>query len=196
VNATAVSTTQINLSWTITTTTQTGFVIERRTANTAFVGAGTVGASATQFQDTGRTPNTTYFYRVRAVNECEESPWSVEVSATTPTGPPPTPGKITVAPAKLNFATVSVGKTRVKSFTIKNTSTTGALVVTVGTPPARYTVTAGGGTATIPPRGSRKVSVTFTPTASGTAAGSLLVTSNDPARPSVTVALTGKGKAR
>jgi hypothetical protein len=67
--ATALSPSQISLSWTDNSPNETGFLIERSTGNTAnFVPVATVGADITTYTDTGLAPNTRYYYRVYATN--------------------------------------------------------------------------------------------------------------------------------
>jgi hypothetical protein len=84
-SATAVSQTQIDLSWTDNADNETGFKIERsKRVNTAFTEIATVGADITSFSDTGLKKNTTYFYRVRATNADGDSAYSNEASAKTP----------------------------------------------------------------------------------------------------------------
>ncbi len=83
--ATAVSRTQINLSWADNSGNETGFKIERcKNANcTNYVEISQVGANVTTFADTGLTKNTTYRYRVRAFNAGGNSGYSNAVSAKT-----------------------------------------------------------------------------------------------------------------
>jgi len=83
--ATAVSRTQINLSWVDNSGNETGFKIERcKTAScTNYVEISQAGANATTFADTGLTKNTTYRYRVRAFNAGGNSAYSNAASART-----------------------------------------------------------------------------------------------------------------
>jgi predicted phage tail protein len=84
--ARAVSTTQINLSWTDNSSNETGFSIERCTGNscTNFAQIATVGANVTSFPNTGLTKNTWYRYRVRAFNASGNSAFSNIASDKTP----------------------------------------------------------------------------------------------------------------
>ena len=81
--ANTASLSQINLSWTDNSTDEMGFRIERRTVDSAFMEITTVGADTTSYSDTGLLPYTTYYYRVRAYNLSENSPYSNQASATT-----------------------------------------------------------------------------------------------------------------
>ncbi len=87
--ATPVSGTQINLVWTASTDNQTvtGYRIERcqGASCTNFTQIGTSNTAA--FNDTGRTPTTTYRYRIRAVDSATLlSGYSAIVNATTSSG--------------------------------------------------------------------------------------------------------------
>jgi fibronectin type 3 domain-containing protein len=105
--ATAISTTQINLTWTDTATTEDGFRVERCTGTAATCDANPesyaqiaeLAADTTSYPDTGRTAGTTYTYRVRAFNTAGgNSPYSNSASATTP-APPSAPTSLTATSA-------------------------------------------------------------------------------------------------
>ena len=85
--ATAVSSTQINLAWTDNSTDEDGFKIYRSTNGTTFSLTATVGPNVTTYSNTGRSPATTYYYKVLAYNVNGSSPYSNTASATTPTLP-------------------------------------------------------------------------------------------------------------
>jgi phosphodiesterase/alkaline phosphatase D-like protein len=92
--ATALSTSEIDVSWTNNATNQTGFLIQRSTDGTTFTQLATVAANVTSFNDTGLTANTPYFYRVQATNANGGSPFSNVASATTSTGIPAAPSNL------------------------------------------------------------------------------------------------------
>ena len=83
--ATAVSKSQINLTWTDNATNETGFHIERCKGSTCtnFAQIATVGANVTSYSNTGLTANTTYRYRVCAYNASGKSGYSNIATATT-----------------------------------------------------------------------------------------------------------------
>ncbi|HEX8200392.1 MAG TPA: fibronectin type III domain-containing protein, partial [Isosphaeraceae bacterium] len=80
--ATAVSPSQINLSWG-DVAGETGYRVERSTDGSTWTLAGTTGANVTTFQDTGRTASTTYQYRIQATNGGGSSSYSNVASART-----------------------------------------------------------------------------------------------------------------
>jgi hypothetical protein len=92
--ATAVSSSQIDLSWADNSSDEDSFRIYRSTDNINFFWYLTAGANATTFSDTGKTAATTYYYRVKAHNPGGESPPSNTANATT-FGPPSAASNLT-----------------------------------------------------------------------------------------------------
>jgi hypothetical protein len=99
--ATAVSSTQIGLTWVDNDTAEQGFKIERSAGvgSTGFSQIATVGANVTSFSNTGLTASTSYSYRVRAYNTDGDSGYSNTAAAATPAaaGTPDAPSKLTAA---------------------------------------------------------------------------------------------------
>ncbi|HEY4596818.1 MAG TPA: fibronectin type III domain-containing protein, partial [Thermoanaerobaculia bacterium] len=83
--ATAVSSTEIDLRWQDNSTNETGFSIEALISG-SFQQIGTVSANATQANIVNLTPQTSYTFRVRALNGATSSNPSNQVTATTPAG--------------------------------------------------------------------------------------------------------------
>jgi len=83
--ATAVSKSQINLTWTDNATNETGFYIERCKGSTCtnFTRIATVGANVTTYANIGLSKGTTYRYRVQAYNASGVSAYSNVAAATT-----------------------------------------------------------------------------------------------------------------
>ena len=86
--AMAAGSARIDLSWTNTSTTQTGVKIERSTDGATFTQIALAGATAASYSDIGLSASTTYFYRVRATNASGDSADSNTASATTEAAPP------------------------------------------------------------------------------------------------------------
>jgi fibronectin type 3 domain-containing protein len=82
-NANAVSSSQINLSWTDTAANQTGVEVDRSIDGTNFTPLINVGATATGYSDSGLAAGTKYYYRVEATGASGNSPGSNVASATT-----------------------------------------------------------------------------------------------------------------
>ena len=105
-DATAVSSSQIDLVWTDNSANETEFVLERDTsASFNAPQAVTLPANTTGYQSTGLTPSTTYHYRVRARNATEQSQFSAPDSATTQAAPNPV-----AAPSDLSASAVSASQ--------------------------------------------------------------------------------------
>jgi hypothetical protein len=86
--AAAGSSTQINLTWTDNASGETSEVVER-SADSSFstVTAVTVPAGSQSYADTGLSPSTTYWYRVKAVSGATSSAYSNAAQATTQAPP-------------------------------------------------------------------------------------------------------------
>jgi fibronectin type 3 domain-containing protein len=81
-NASAVSRTQINLSWTDNSSVEDGYKIWRSpNGATGWRQVGTVGVNGTAFSDTTVVSGSTYYYRVNAYNENGDSAYSNIVRA-------------------------------------------------------------------------------------------------------------------
>lgn len=83
--AAATSASNIDLAWSDNSSDETGFVIERcgDSLCASSSQAGTTGANVAQFADGGLAASTTYWYRVKAVNDAGSSGYSNIASATT-----------------------------------------------------------------------------------------------------------------
>ncbi len=107
--STAVSSTQIDLTWTDASTNESGFRVERCNGAgcTNFVEVAQVSANLQRYSDTTLVGSTTYSYRVRAVNTGGSSPYSNVSEATTPPAPPLAPNSLTataVSSTQVNLA--------------------------------------------------------------------------------------------
>ncbi|HYG65049.1 MAG TPA: fibronectin type III domain-containing protein, partial [Thermoanaerobaculia bacterium] len=81
--AQALSGTEVQLTWTDSSSNEDGFRVERSTAGGAFLEIQTVAANATGSRVTGLTAGTAYTFRVRAANAAGLSAYSNSASATT-----------------------------------------------------------------------------------------------------------------
>ncbi len=86
--STTVSSTQVNLTWTDTASganDEQAFTVERSAdgGQTWRVLSATVLHNATSYSDTSAHAQTTYQYRVKATNECDDSDYTTPISATT-----------------------------------------------------------------------------------------------------------------
>jgi predicted phage tail protein len=66
----------VMVSWIDNATNETGFVIERSTDGINFTALQTAPANSTSFKDSTVAAKTTYYYRVKAINNFGSSQWS------------------------------------------------------------------------------------------------------------------------
>ena len=104
-----------------------------------------------------------------------------------------TGGKL-VAPKKVSFGTLKLGKTKSVKVVLQNSAKTGNLEVNVSISGAPFRIVSGGGASTILPKRKLTVVVIYEPAAVGASTGTLTVVSSDLAKSSVPIALSGKAK--
>jgi FtsP/CotA-like multicopper oxidase with cupredoxin domain len=199
------------LSWADNSASETGFTLERASdagfttnltdvpvppnAGTTDVnGQGLTWGETVNYNDAG-APTPPYFYRVQSFKPLAAywssgtltSAWSNAVS---------TGGPIAgVSPAALAFGILPVATlSPALTVTLTNTGTAALTFTTAfaGTNPLDFAQSnACGGT--VAAASSCVISVTFTPSLSGPESASLVISTNDPANPTLTVVLTGAG---
>lgn len=74
----------LTVNWSDNATNETNYVLERSTDGTNFTVIATLGANVTSYNETALTPNTLYYYQVKAANASESSVYSAVASLTTP----------------------------------------------------------------------------------------------------------------
>jgi hypothetical protein len=77
------------LTWNDNSSDELGFSIERGLTSSTMSVIATTSADMTSYNDTPVSPNTTYYYRVRAFNAAGNSGYSNVAIVTTPPGQPP-----------------------------------------------------------------------------------------------------------
>ncbi|MDD5222961.1 MAG: fibronectin type III domain-containing protein [bacterium] len=80
---TAVSSSQVELSWTDNSDNEEGFKIERMVSGGSYALVTALAANTTSYSDTGLTSATLYSYRIKASNSAGDSDYSNEATATT-----------------------------------------------------------------------------------------------------------------
>ncbi|MCC2667927.1 MAG: putative secreted protein, partial [Armatimonadetes bacterium] len=189
-SAVVFSATRVRLTWTDNSGGQAQFRILRRSAGAAQATAvGTAGAGSTTYTDGGLSAATEYTYSVTAFTSGGESVASNEVIVSIPTG-----GVLSLS-SRVNFGSRKVATRYVKSITLKNKGR-GLLsgFVDPGSVTGAFRVLEGGGSFSLARNQKKILRVEFAPTAKATFNSSLRVTSSDPRRDTVDVAVYGKGK--
>ena len=182
-NATAVSSSEISLTWQDKSDNEEGFEIERCTGSGCggFLPLAQVGANDTSYSDLGLGPETICSYRVRAVNSGGNSKYSNIAEATTePDSSPPPPPTPTIS----SFTPTSGPETT--EVTITGTGFTGATQVTFKGMSATFTEGSDTSISTAVPNGATTGPIEVT-TPGGTATSAdftVEVPSSPPAAPS------------
>jgi chitodextrinase len=161
--ATAISSTQINLSWTASTDDVgvTGYRVESCSGTSCSSFAQIATPTGASFNNTGLTASTSYSYRVRAADAAGNlSSYSATASATTQA---PGPVSVTVSPMR---AAIAIGQTQTYVATVSNDPQSLGVTWQVDTVP--------GGSATT--LGTVDVNGKYTPPISGTIGGAHTIT--------------------
>ncbi len=99
----------LTVNWSDNANNETNYIVERSTDGTNFTVIATLGANVTSYNDSVLTPNTLYYYRVKAINTTESSVY-VSVSITTPPIPSAPTKATTPTPATgYNFVELATG---------------------------------------------------------------------------------------
>src|ERR1700757_2885959 len=107
--ATAVSSSQINLTWVDNSSSETQYLIERKTGSTGtFAQIAQVGANVQSYSDTnGLSQNTKYYYQIRATNGTIYSGYSNSPFATTLLAGPAAPSNLAITSLQTNRVSLS-----------------------------------------------------------------------------------------
>lgn len=81
--ATTASSSQIDLAWNDSETTESNYEVSRSIDNVTWSTIATLSADATSYSAIGLDPSTTYYFRVRATTATNRSPYSNTASNTT-----------------------------------------------------------------------------------------------------------------
>jgi C1A family cysteine protease len=120
--ASAVSSSQINLTWADNADNETGVKIERSPDGATWTQIAAAAANATSYSDTGLTASTSYTYRVRAHNDGGDSDYSNTAIAMTQAAP-------TTPAAPTNLTATAISRTGINlTWTDNATNETGYYV--------------------------------------------------------------------
>lgn len=139
--ATPVSSTQINLTWSDNSSNETSFEIERKagaggTYAVIATRPGDASTGADNYSNTGLSPNTAYFYRVRAVLNTVTpilySNYSNEISATTFPAIPAAPSNLAasaISNSQIRLSWNATGVTGEEGFKIYRSTSAGVAII-------------------------------------------------------------------
>lgn len=105
--ATAISPTQINLSWVDNANDETGFELERSVDGVKFIKIADVGVNVKTFQNTALLATTKFWYRILAKNTAGKSAYSNIGNATTLLAPPKAPVNLTATAISISQINLS-----------------------------------------------------------------------------------------
>lgn len=114
----------LTVNWNDNASNETNYVVERSTDGINYTEIATLGANVTSYNQTALTPNTLYYYRVKAVNGSESSVYSEVASLTTPPVPSvPTKATTPNPSSGFTFVQLNGGNLTVKWLGSANTTT-------------------------------------------------------------------------
>ncbi len=182
----SVTTTTVALSWTAAADGVSGVSCYGVYASG---GALVATTTATSYIATGLAPGATYGFYVRSTDGAGNmSAPSNSVTGTTQSQ------AASVTPTSYDFGAVPIGGSTSTTVTVSNTGgspltisglTPAGAGISVASPPTLPVV--------VPAGASTNLSLAFAPSLSGAVSGSLVIATDDPAHPTLTVALTGTG---
>ncbi|WP_344826830.1 LamG-like jellyroll fold domain-containing protein [Chryseobacterium ginsenosidimutans] len=127
VTAGATPSSSLTVNWSDNATNETNYVLERSPNGTAFSVIATLPANTTSYNEVGLTPNTQYYYRVKAMNATESSVYTSNTSITTPpipaaptqaANPTPANGNVNVELSSGNLLLKWTGSTNTTSYSV------------------------------------------------------------------------------
>jgi fibronectin type 3 domain-containing protein len=189
--ATAVSTSQINLTWTASTDNVgvTGYLVERCKGAGCASFAQLATTTSTTLNDTSLTANTSYSYRVRATDAAGNV--SSYSNVTTANTQQPT-GTLFITPTSTNFGNVTLGSNSTQSVVLKNTGTSNITISQANVAGREFSIGGVSLPLTLTASQSTAFNVAFTPSGAGTVTGSVSLVSNATNSPSADT-LSGTG---
>lgn len=114
----------LTVNWNDNATNETNYVLERSNDGTNFTVIATLPANTVSYNESGLTPNTQYYYRVKAINATESSVYTSNTSVTTPPVPSAPTKPTTPTPTNgNNYVELSNGNILLKWNGSSNTTT-------------------------------------------------------------------------
>jgi len=190
--ATAISQSQINLSWTASTDNVgvTGYLIERCTGASCTNFTQVATPTSTSYSDGTLSASTAYSYRVRATDAAANlSTYSNVASTTTPAA---ATASLAANPSSVSFGNVAFGNSKTTPIVLTNTGNSSATISQANVSGNAFSISGLSVPYTLAAGQNTSLNATFTPGTYGAATGSVSIVSNAVNSPLI-VSLSGTG---
>jgi fibronectin type 3 domain-containing protein len=190
--ATAISQSQINLSWTASTDNVgvTGYLVERCTGAGCANFTQVATPTSTSYSDGTLSASTAYSYRVRAADAAGNLSTYSNVAATTT--PAAALGSLSANPSSVSFGNVAFGNSKTAPIVLSNTGNASATISQANVSGNAFSISGLSMPYTLAAGQNTSLNATFTPGTFGAATGSISIVSNAVNSP-LSVALSGIG---
>ena len=176
--ATAISQSQINLSWTASTDNVgvTGYLVERCTGASCTNFTQIATPTSTSYSDGALSAGTSYCYRVRATDAAGNlSSYSNVASQTTPAA---ATSSLSSSPSSVSFGSVAFGSSRSASVVLTNTGSASVTITQANVSGSAFSMSGLALPYTLAAGQNTAFTVTFTPGTYGSATGNISVVNN------------------
>jgi YVTN family beta-propeller protein len=139
---TSTSTSTINLSWTESSTNVNGYELYRSTDSVNFTQIATLSNTTNTYTDKNLTPNTKYYYKMKAYNKDGDSKYSNAVSAITKEVVPSAPSDLkatAITPGSVTLEWKSNSASQERFYVYRSTSYSGTYVKVANVISTKYT---------------------------------------------------------
>lgn len=187
----------VQVSWEDRADNEEGFEIERATNDGGFRQVGVAPAGQTFYTDRNVDAAVMHVYRVRAVNDEAVSGWSnldtvASMAVLAPMEPPAGLPNLVIDTTMIDFGTVAVDSTAMRSIVIRNTGPVPMMVV-ITPPEPPFALADQVTTMQLEPASQQTTTLLFAPADADRRTGTLMVDAPDDTLPPMVIRLIGRG---